>query len=299
MKHLFVPIICFVVSAFPIFAQEQAGIEIPDSIRAFRVANIFQTEENAAGKPETNLIAVYGFDHRKNITYILDQKGLYFSHQYDSLNNLVSQYFYEETDSSGTKRIPSAKWIYSYSNGLRTQIDQYGFINGKWVLEDVVKNNYRIDQYGRIVENTYYVNDELKSSITYTYDSNQPEKQGYDFNRGWFTNHSCIKKVEQDARGKIISVSDFTYDLSGNCVLEIKEDLSDKHIKRRKRIEYNYSSAGLLLEEIVYVVVNGYGGDTYSVKRSFEYDDQGFEIKYTSKRPEEFGSVKTYTYLNK
>lgn len=300
MKRLFIPFICFIISVLPVFAQEQAGISIPDSIHAFRFAHIFQTEEDyETKKPKTELIAVYGFDDRKNITCILDQKGLYFSHQYDSLNNLVSHFFYENLDSSGTKRVPSAKWIYSYSNGLRTQIDQYAFIDGNWVLEDVVKNSYQFDQFGRVIENAYYVNGELKNSDTYTYDSNYSEKQQYDFNKGWLTNHFCIKEIGKDATGKIISVSDFTYDQSGNCISKTSEDLSDKRVKRIKRTEYKYTSSGLLQEEIVYVIADGYGNDEYSTKYTFEYDEKGFVVKYASKRPEKFGSVKVYNYLNK
>lgn len=302
MNRQFILTLYILISSLALFAQEKKVIRIPDTIRAFRFATVYETEEDFNTKElKTELIAVYGFDNRKNCIHAFDETGLYFTNEYDSLNNLVAEYFYEGIDSSEKKRTLSGKWIYGYSNGLCDKIDRYFFIDGKWVFEETVRNSYLLDKSGRIIEENHFDNEnQLKSKITYSYSPNQVKKtEKLDFNRGWFTNHSCSKEVVWDASDNSTIIKNHEYDENGNLIRSISENLSEKKVKTMTRVDYNYSSTGFLMEETVYMSDDGKNENEFSVKNFFEYDEQGFVTKYTSKRPNNSGSVKVYDYLDK
>lgn len=280
-------------------AQRKPEFPVPDSIHAFRIANVIQTVTEIDSKTTKKTMPyVYCFDSFGNISHYLDEKGLYLAYEYDSLNNLTTEYFFEESDSS-QKRIPSGKWNYIYEDGLMTRVDEYTFDDGKWVLDEVLKNSYRKDKYGRVTEVKFYSDNELKATTTYTYSSKPSENQKkYDFNSGWLNNTSCTREVTKNASGKTTEIITYVYDSKGNCIKKTSEDLSDKSIKRTKEINVSYSSTGLVLQEIVFIIVDSYGADEYSHKYTYEYDTKGFVTKYISNHEGRSETVKVYDYLD-
>ncbi len=273
-------------------------ITVPDSIKALRSARLIETVKDEKTKvPRSATTRVYCFDSNKNITHTFDERGLYFSYEFDSLNNLVTEYFFEKIDPLTNKRIPSGKWVYTYSNNLRVKIYLYDFVNGNWKMEDSLWNTYRLDKYGRIIQNDYFVGNELKSTVRYSYTSKPATKQTtYDFNRGWLDNHTCSKAIERSASGRILEVTTYEYDSVGKCIKTLRQDYFNPS-ELITETEYVYSSTGLLLEETERNHKSEENQNEHYLRQRYEYDDQGFIIKYRWDGSDAIETVKIYDYF--
>jgi hypothetical protein len=221
-------------------------------------------------------IAKYGYDNRTNLIENYDNKGLYLSYSFDSLNNVFEENFYEKIDSVSGLRKPSSRWELTYEKGLRVKTEFYEFENNNWKKDGERIFKYSLNDRGQILNIVTYDDGTIKDSTIFESIYNAPiEKLAFDFNRiGTLTTHYSSKEIRYTASGEIKDSITYIYD--DQFRLTKKSSFAPGH-KYATVITFKYDSLNNIIEKAQYF---GDGGDLFYTSL-YSYNDLGLRSSET------------------
>ena len=197
----------------------------------------------------------------------IDEKNVY---EYNSNNQLIRVTTYEP-DVKKEELVPAKKYEYTYSSNNQISKEYYHYSGADFYIASKHERVY--DSNNNLITDTYYSHSSgsmlFEHKTEYTYNSSNQLIKEEDFEPGFNGDTELFK----------LCLINYSYDASGNKILEEYEDYKDESYKYKKEFEYN-SNNQVVKEQTYYIEEAGSTNYVLGSKEEYTYDASNNILMY-------------------